>query len=101
MILTKELRLFRYCYLSLGRRICSWVFSDCQKTRRKPNICNTNEKRRQSVSENTILLLCNSLRWLFRTKLLRTKLDIYVFITITEAIPLLPDYTSPRISLTQ
>jgi len=78
MILTKELRLFRYCNLSLlGRRICSWFFFWLTKKKRiKTNICTTSDKRRQSVSENTILLLCNSLRWLFRTKLLRTKLDI-------------------------
>jgi len=30
--------------------------------------------------------------------IMRTKLDIYVFIAITESIPLLVDYLSPRVS---
>ena len=39
--------------------------------------------------------------WLFQKRGVRTKLDIYVYISITVSIPLLVDYQSPGVSSAQ
>ena len=141
MILTKQLRSFKYCTLKLRtqeqeiedtkgviririqkknrqhngqKKKYKRTNNDLQnihiilknlqlgfRLRKKSKQQTTTITFRTHLLQNTSVLLCNSLRWLFRPKLLRTQLDIYVIITITDAIHLLEDYASLRVSPSQ